>query len=156
MAARRRCSGMDISEALGRRIPFASHLGIQLVEQGGGRAVLMLEIKPEHMNRFDVAHGGVVMTLLDIAMAVAASSLDPAAQGTITVEMKTTFIGAATGEVRIAMAHVGRQDHRRDLRAAFGRHSRISHNTLDDIRCDAFQPKRHIVAPDDIAAAVVA
>lgn len=101
MAARRRSSGMDISGALGRRIPFASHLGIQLVEQGGGRAVLMLEIKPEHMNRFDVAHGGVVMTLLDIAMAVAASSLDPAAQGTITVEMKTTFIGAATGTVTV-------------------------------------------------------
>src|SRR5829696_2266461 len=92
---------MDISEALGRRIPFASHLGIQLVEQGGGRAVLMLEIRPEHMNRFDVAHGGVVMTLLDIAMAVAAGSLDPSSTGTITVEMKTTFIGAATGTVTV-------------------------------------------------------
>ena len=99
MAARRRSSPMDISEALGRRIPFASHLGIELVEQGGGRAVLMLEIKPEHMNRFDVAHGGVVMTLLDIAMALAVSSLDETALGTITVEMKTTFLGPATGTV---------------------------------------------------------
>ena len=101
MAARRRSSAVDVSRALGRRIPFASHLGIRLVEQGGGRAVLMLDIKPEHMNRFEVAHGGVVMTLLDIAMAVAASSLDPTAQGTITVEMKTTFIGAATGTVTV-------------------------------------------------------
>jgi uncharacterized protein (TIGR00369 family) len=92
---------VDISEALGRRIPFASHLGIRLVEQDGGRAVLMLDIRPEHMNRFEVAHGGVIMTLLDIAMAVAASSLDPTAQGTITVEMKATFIGAATGTVTV-------------------------------------------------------
>ena len=90
---------MDTPGALGRRIPFASHLGIELVEAGGGRAVLMLDIKPEHMNRFEVAHGGVVMTLLDIAMALAVSSLDESAVGTITVEMKTTFIGAATGTV---------------------------------------------------------
>lgn len=92
---------MDIAQALGRRIPFATHLGIQLVEQGGGRAVLMLKLEPEHMNRFDVAHGGVIMTLLDIAMAVAVGTLDPEALGTITVEMKTTFIAAATGTITV-------------------------------------------------------
>jgi uncharacterized protein (TIGR00369 family) len=92
---------MDISKALGRSIPFATHLGIQLVEQGGGRAVLMMEIRPEHMNRFGVAHGGAVMTLLDVAMAIAAGSLDATASGTITVEMKTTFISGATGNVTV-------------------------------------------------------
>lgn len=92
---------MDISRALGRRIPFATHLGIQLMEHGNGRAVLMLELRPELMNRFEVAHGGVVMTLLDVAMAVATHSLDPEADGVITVEMKTSFIGAATGTVTV-------------------------------------------------------
>ena len=92
---------MDISRALGRRIPFASHLGIELVEHGGGRAVLMLEVKPEHMNRFEVAHGGVVMTLLDISMAVATGTLDEAAEGVITVEMKASFIGGAKGTVTV-------------------------------------------------------
>ena len=92
---------MDISQALGRRIPFASHLGIQLAERGGGRAVLMLEVKPEHMNRFEVAHGGVVMTLLDISMAVATGPLDEQAEGVITVEMKASFIGAAKGTVTV-------------------------------------------------------
>ena len=88
---------MDISEALGRRIPFATHLGIHLVERGDGRAVLTLELRPELMNSFDAAHGGVVMTLLDIAMAIAARSLDPEAVGAITVEMKTSFMGVGTG-----------------------------------------------------------
>jgi uncharacterized protein (TIGR00369 family) len=91
----------DIPGALARRIPFASLLGIELVEKAGGRAVLTMEIKPEHMNRFEVAHGGAVMTLLDIAMALAVSSLDETALGTITVEMKTTFLGAATGTVTV-------------------------------------------------------
>ena len=110
MAARRRSRGMDISEAVGRRIPFASHLGVRLAEQGGGRCVLMMEIKPEHMNRFEVAHGGVVMTLLDIAMALAVSSLDPDALGTITVEMKSMFMAPATGTVTVEgrCLHLGR------------------------------------------------
>ena len=88
---------MDISEALGRLIPFATHLGIQLKEQGGGRTLLTLELRPELMNSFHSAHGGVVMTLLDIAMARAACTLDDRAVGAITVEMKTSFIGVCRG-----------------------------------------------------------
>src|SRR4026209_1755094 len=100
-AARRRARARHIGGALGRRIPFAAYLGVQMVEQAGGRCVLMLEIRPEHMNRFEVAHGGVVMTPLDIAMALAVSSLDPDAVGTITVEMKSMFMAPATGTVTV-------------------------------------------------------
>ena len=88
---------MDISRALGRRVPFASHLGIELLEKGEGRALLRLVLRPELMNSFDAAHGGVVMTLLDIAMAVAAKTLDTEAQGAITIEMKSSFISAGKG-----------------------------------------------------------
>lgn len=92
---------MDISQALGRDIPFATHLGIQLTEKSPGRVVLMLEIRPQLMNRFEVAHGGVVMTLLDIAMAIATNTLDESAEGVITVEMKANFMGAAKGTVTV-------------------------------------------------------
>ena len=90
---------MDVSKAFGRQVPFASHVGIEVVEKGNGRAVLMLDVRPELTNSFDVAHGGAVMTLLDIAMALAARTLDPDALGVITVEMKTTFIGLARGKL---------------------------------------------------------
>jgi acyl-CoA thioesterase len=90
---------MDIGKALGRHIPFASRLGIRLVEQGGGRAVIEVDVIPELQNSFGSAHGGVIMTLLDVAMAVAARSLDPKAVGAITVEMKTTFIATGTGRL---------------------------------------------------------
>ena len=101
---------MDISKALGRRIPFASHLGIQLVEKGSGRCVLTLELREELMNSFEAAHGGVVMTLLDIAMAMAARSLDPKAVGAITVEMKTSFMGVGKGVLTATgeCLHLGR------------------------------------------------
>ena len=101
---------MDVSKAFGRRVPFASHVGIEVVEKGNGRAVLTLEVRPELTNSFEVAHGGAVMTLLDIAMALAARTLDPDAIGVITVEMKTTFIGAATGRIAAEgrCLHVGK------------------------------------------------
>ena len=90
---------MDVSTAFGRKVPFASHVGIEVVEAANGRAVLMLDVRPELMNSFEVAHGGAVMTLLDIAMALSARTLDPEALGVITVEMKTTFIGVARGKL---------------------------------------------------------
>jgi uncharacterized protein (TIGR00369 family) len=88
---------MDLAKELGRVIPFAELLGIQLKQRGGGRAVFELEMRPELTNSFDAAHGGVVMTLLDIAMAIAARTMDAKSVGAITVEMKATFIGPGKG-----------------------------------------------------------
>jgi len=88
---------MDIGKAVGRPIPFASHLGIRLRASGDGRAVVEADLRPELMNSWESAHGGVVMTLLDVAMAVAARNADPKAAGAITVEMKTSFIGTCQG-----------------------------------------------------------
>lgn len=102
---------MEIVQALGRDIPFASHLGVRLKEKGGGRAVLELALRPELTNSYEAAHGGVVMTLLDIAMAVSARTLDATANGAITVEMKASFIGTGQGTL-IAEGHclhLGRQ-----------------------------------------------
>jgi uncharacterized protein (TIGR00369 family) len=101
---------VDISEALGRHIPFASHLGVELLDRGDGRARLRLALRPELMNSFDAAHGGVVMTLLDIAMAVAARTRDPEAIGAITIEMKTSFINAGAGTLTVdgTCLHLGK------------------------------------------------
>jgi uncharacterized protein (TIGR00369 family) len=90
---------MEISEALGRRIPFGALLGIHMKEQGQGRCVLTLELRPDLMNSFGSAHGGVIMTLLDIAMACAACTLVEDNVGAITVEMKTSFIGVCRGAI---------------------------------------------------------
>lgn len=87
----------DVGKAVGRHIPFASHLGIRLRAQGDGQAIVEADLRPELMNSWESAHGGVVMTLLDVAMAVAARSMDAKAAGAITVEMKTMFIGTCQG-----------------------------------------------------------
>jgi uncharacterized protein (TIGR00369 family) len=88
---------VDIEASLGRKLPFARHLGIRMVSKGEGKARLELDVRPELMNSWDAVHGGVTMTLLDIALAVALRSLDPDEKGAITVELKVNFVGPGLG-----------------------------------------------------------
>ncbi|MEP6883256.1 MAG: PaaI family thioesterase [Gammaproteobacteria bacterium] len=85
-------------------IPFIRDLGAELISSANGRAVVALDLAPRHLNSWQVAHGGVLMTLLDVAMAAAGRSLDPAAGGAVTVEMKTTFLQPARGGTRLLAA----------------------------------------------------
>lgn len=78
------------------RIPFARHLGFEITKFEGGESELRYTAKPEHLNTFDVTHGGAVMTMLDIAMAAAARSETPEI-GVVTIEMKTTFMAPSVG-----------------------------------------------------------
>ena len=87
-------------------IPFVKDLGIEFISAENGHAVLALDLASRHLNSWSVAHGGVLMTLLDVAMAVAGRSLDPAAGGGVTVEMKTNFLQPANAGTRLtASAH---------------------------------------------------
>ena len=90
---------MGATTSLARLVPFAEHLGIRLIRQEPGKAVLELDIRPELMNSWRVAHGGAVMTLADIALAVAARTLDATAKGAMTVELKLSFIAPGRGKL---------------------------------------------------------
>jgi uncharacterized protein (TIGR00369 family) len=77
-------------------IPFVELLGFELKTFEGGEAQIAFNPKPEHENSFNVVHGGASMTLLDVVMAHAARSVEPA-MGCVTIEMKTSFMRAAKG-----------------------------------------------------------
>lgn len=84
-------------------IPFVETLGMQLWRFDGGVAEVSLDVRPEMLNSWAVAHGGVLMTLLDVVMAHAARSVrddfEHGAPGIVTVEMKTSFMRPATGRL---------------------------------------------------------
>ena len=90
-------------------IPFLHWLGVEMIEHGAGRATLALDAVAHHQNSFEVAHGGVLMTLLDVSMAMAGRSLahveageigvSASEQGMVTIEMKTTFLQPAHGKL---------------------------------------------------------
>ena len=77
-------------------IPFVSHLGFSLHKWADGESELHYHARPEHLNSFDVTHGGASMTLLDVTMAHAARSAI-AGSGAVTIEMKTSFMATAKG-----------------------------------------------------------
>lgn len=80
-------------------IPFVEHLGFSLVRCEGGEAEIRLAAREELLNSWRVMHGGVTMTLLDVAMAHAARSLDGLqGPGVVTVEMKTSFLRPLVGQ----------------------------------------------------------
>ena len=88
----------------GVEIPFVSLLGFHLSLFENGHSQIDYAPKPEHYNSLNGVHGGVSMTLLDVAMALAARSVDPEF-AVLTIEMKTTFMQAAVGDL-VAKGHL--------------------------------------------------
>ena len=82
--------------SFGVDIPFVQHLGFELMLFEDGHSQINYVPKSEHLNSFNVVHGGASMTLLDVTMAVAARSVSPE-MGVVTIEMKTSFMRAAKG-----------------------------------------------------------
>lgn len=85
-------------------IPFVEELGLELWGFGDGHAELRVDLAEAHLNSWEVAHGGVLMTMLDVAMAHAARSIHQhqpdRGPGVATIEMKTSFMRPAEGELR--------------------------------------------------------
>jgi len=85
-------------------IPFVEQLGLELHSMADGQAELRVDLKEGHLNSWEVAHGGVLMTMLDVAMAHAARSIHMGERGmgpgVVTVEMKTSFMRPGEGELR--------------------------------------------------------
>jgi uncharacterized protein (TIGR00369 family) len=85
-------------------IPYIEQLGIVLTELGDGVAVATLDLERRHMNSFEVAHGGALMSLLDVSMAMAVRGMARAGgsdtRSIATIEMKTSFMRPAVGLLR--------------------------------------------------------
>jgi uncharacterized protein (TIGR00369 family) len=89
-----------------KRIPFVSHLKILTETLGEGSARLSLPIDPHLTNSIGTVHGGVILSLLDVALCTAARTLHPDSLGVITIDMSTSFIGGGSGARLLAEARV--------------------------------------------------
>jgi uncharacterized protein (TIGR00369 family) len=80
--------------------PFLIDLGVEVHSSELGHACLVLDLAQRHMNPWQLTHGGVLMSLLDVAMANAARSHLDDQKGVVTLEMKTSFLqaGGQAGE----------------------------------------------------------
>jgi uncharacterized protein (TIGR00369 family) len=89
-----------------KRIPFIQHLRIHTEALDKGTARLSLPIVPHLTNSLGTVHGGVIMSLLDVALCTAARTLHPESVGVITINLSTSFIDAGGGAKLYADARV--------------------------------------------------
>jgi uncharacterized protein (TIGR00369 family) len=91
------------------RVPFMGLLGMRREFSEGGRARLSIDPRPELGNVIGAVHGGVVLTLLDVAMASAAVSRVDFAQTAVSLNLNTNFVQPGRG-VLTADGEVTAQD----------------------------------------------
>jgi uncharacterized protein (TIGR00369 family) len=78
--------------AEGWNAPVGKLVGFTLTEIDADRAVITLEVGPQHANPMGTLHGGIMCDVADAAMGMAyASGLEPS-QSFTTVEMKINFL----------------------------------------------------------------
>jgi uncharacterized protein (TIGR00369 family) len=89
------------TQYFGLTIPFLDHLGVLPEYAENGKSRITLNMQAEHENSFGVAHGGVIMTLLDFAMAAAARSSMNHPLGAITIDMTISFLRPTVGQIAV-------------------------------------------------------
>ncbi len=82
---------------------FADHVGIELLEVSEGRARAKMEIKDHHLNGVNIAHGGAIFSLADLAFAVASNSHQTVA---LSISVSISYVKASVaGETLFAEAN---------------------------------------------------
>ncbi|NIR29838.1 MAG: hotdog fold thioesterase [Gammaproteobacteria bacterium] len=77
---------------LAGRDRFMQTLGAELVECGAGRAIVRMRVAQQHLNFHNTCHGGVILTLADIAFGLASNSHGVVAIG---IDVHTAFAAPA-------------------------------------------------------------
>ncbi|MBZ0216267.1 MAG: PaaI family thioesterase [Fimbriimonadaceae bacterium] len=76
---------------------FQKLLGYQLTRWEPGYAEISLDLRPDHLNRADMMHGGLTTTLLDSAFGYAACfcNVPGHVRRCVTLSLTTTYMGQA-------------------------------------------------------------
>ena len=83
-----------------KKIPFAQHLGVRIVSLEKGIAHLSLGIRPEFTTSWGTAHGGSILSLLDVTLSMAVRTLYDPPRSIMTIDLSTSFIGTGKGVLR--------------------------------------------------------
>jgi uncharacterized protein (TIGR00369 family) len=83
-----------------KQIPFSEHLGIKVDQLEKGIARLSMQVRPEFMTSWGTAHGGSILSLLDITLSMTARTLYDPPRSIMTIDLSVQFISTATGMLR--------------------------------------------------------
>ena len=84
-----------MTEIFGATIPFASYCGVEPLQAADGETRLQVRTGPDHANNFGIVHGGLLCTLLDVAMGTAARQAT--GYPVMTLDMQISFLAPGRG-----------------------------------------------------------
>jgi acyl-CoA thioesterase len=92
--------------------PFFCLMGIEVVSFGDGKAVLQMQVRPDMHNGVGWFQGGILVALVDEAMALAIYSQLTEGEGIATISESTSFIRGVRDGVVYAEARLIRKGRR--------------------------------------------
>lgn len=92
--------GVQYAEDYHLKVPFARHLGFVIDDLQPGIARMSCKLQAHMCNSWGTAHGGVIMTMLDVCLCMAARTLHPDSAGVMTIDMSTSFIDAGKSPLK--------------------------------------------------------
>jgi acyl-CoA thioesterase len=98
---RRKREGMDNLKKFVQKDRFAKHLGIEMLEYGGGRARARMTVVAHHLNSAGTVHGGAIFSLADAAFSAASNSHGSLA---LAINVSISFFKAVRDGVLVAEA----------------------------------------------------
>lgn len=93
------------------RQPFDEFLGFDYERVDDRTVQVTLPIKPLYVNSVGVVHGGIISSLVDVAMSNLVDT-EGGVQRAVTVDLHTTFLQGATGTKLVARARTVKQGRR--------------------------------------------
>lgn len=82
-----------------KTVPFLEYCGVKTEPAPEGVARLSIQVRHEIANTRGHAHGGLMMTMLDVALGRAARDSVPGANSFITIDLHTSFLKPAEGRL---------------------------------------------------------
>ena len=92
---------MDLLKKFVQQDHFARHIGVELLEYGGGSARAKMPIRKHHMNSAGTVHGGALFSLADAVFSAASNSHGILA---LAINVSISFFKAVTGGTLFAEA----------------------------------------------------
>ena len=90
----------EVHKFFGVHVPFLAWMNVRSVRIQPGEAEIALDLRTDLLNSLNAAHGGVVCTLIDVAMAAAARSDSPETTRVVTVDMSVQFMHPGSGTLK--------------------------------------------------------
>ena len=98
----------DVPDAASQASPFTAMLGFELLEWRENLARIALDLRPEHLNRNAIPHGGVILSLIDDTAGAAGNwcSVPGNLRLSVTVDVSVSFVARVAAGRLVATGRV--------------------------------------------------